>query len=169
MAQEGVDKSRRRMLVAAISVVGGAGAVAVAWPFLRSWWPSARAQAAGAPVEVDVSNIEPGQIIRVEWRGKPVWIVRRTDEMLEALAENESKLRDPNSEVPQQPPYAQNPARAIKPNYLVLVGICTHLGCSPTFRPDVAPADLGAYNKRSFFIESILSINIMLYPIHVHP
>lgn len=152
MATEGVDKSRRRFLVAATSVVGGVGAVAVAVPFIKTMNPSARAQAAGAPVEVDVSKIEPGALIRVEWRGKPVWILHRTEPMLASLPELDGKLRDPNSEVTtQQPDYAKNPTRAIKPEYLVLVGICTHLGCSPTYRPEVAPADLGPEWKGGFF------------------
>ena len=147
-----VDKSRRRFLVGATSVVGGVGAVAVVVPFVRSMLPSERAKAAGAPVEIDVSAIEPGQKINVEWRGKPVWIVRRTEQMLADLPSNDARLRDPNSEVTsQQPAYAQNPSRAIKPEYLVLVGICTHLGCSPTFRPEVAPADLGKDWKGGFF------------------
>ncbi len=151
MANEGVDKGRRRFLIAATSVVGGAGTVAVAVPFLYSWNPSARAQAAGAPVEVDISKIEPGQKINVEWRGKPVWVVRRTKEMLDDLASNDEKLRDPDSNVHMQPDYAKNATRAIKSEYLILVGICTHLGCSPTFRPELAPADLGAAWKGGFF------------------
>jgi len=114
--------------------------------------PSERAKAAGAPVEVDLSQLEPGQKVNVEWRGKPVWVVRRTEQMLEDLVTIEGRLRDPHSEVSsQQPPYAQNPSRAIKPEFLVLVGICTHLGCSPTFRPEVAPADLGKDWKGGFF------------------
>lgn len=151
MANEGVDKGRRRFLIAATSVVGGVGAAATAVPFLLSWNPSARAKAAGAPVEVDISAVEPGQMLSVEWRGKPVWIVRRTDKMLHDLPSNDPRLRDPKSEVEQQPAYAKNPDRSIKPEYLVLVGICTHLGCSPTFRPQVAPADLGAEWKGGFF------------------
>ncbi len=152
MATVGVDKSRRRFLIAATSVVGGAGAAAVAVPFLSSMQPSARARAAGAPVEVDVSKVEPGQLIRVEWRGKPVWIVHRTEEMLKGLSEITDRLSDPDSLVEtQQPAYAKNEVRSIKPPYLVLVGICTHLGCSPTFRPDVAPADLGSEWKGGFF------------------
>ena len=152
MATEGVDKSRRRFLIAATSVVGGAGAVAVAVPFIKTMNPSARAQAAGAPVEVDISKIEPGALIRVEWRGKPVWVLNRTKEMLDLLPENDPRLRDPNSDVAsQQPEYAKNEYRSIKAEYLVLVGICTHLGCSPTFRPEVAPADLGPDWKGGFF------------------
>lgn len=147
-----VDKSRRRFLVGATSVVGAVGVVAVLVPFVRSMNPSERAKAAGAPVEVDLSQLEPGQKINVEWRGKPVWVVRRTEQMIADLAVIEDRLRDPKSEVvTQQPPYAQNDTRAIKPEFLVLVGICTHLGCSPTYRPEVAPADLGQDWKGGFF------------------
>jgi len=114
--------------------------------------PSARAQAAGAPVEADISQVEPGQLIRVEWRGKPVWVVRRTPEMLESLDDDRDLLRDPDSLIAsQQPPYARNEYRSIKPEYLILVGICTHLGCSPTYRPEVAPADLGPEWPGGFF------------------
>jgi ubiquinol-cytochrome c reductase iron-sulfur subunit len=152
MANEGVNQGRRRFLVAATTVVGGAGVVAAAIPFLASWQPSARAQAAGAPVEVDISQIEPGQLIRVEWRGQPVWILRRTEEMLDSLDVLTPRLRDPDSEVEsQQPPYAQNPHRSIKPEYLVVIGVCTHLGCSPAYRPEVAPDDLGPEWRGGFF------------------
>jgi ubiquinol-cytochrome c reductase iron-sulfur subunit len=145
MANQGVDRGRRRFLVAATSVVGGAGVVALAAPFLASWQPSARAQAAGAPVEVNVAQIEPGQRISVGWRGRPVWVVRRTPEMLDLLPEIRDRLRDPDSEaVGQQPPYAQNEHRSIKPEILVLIGICTHLGCSPSFRPEIGVPELGA-------------------------
>jgi ubiquinol-cytochrome c reductase iron-sulfur subunit len=124
----------------------------VAVPFIASMQPSAKAQAAGAPVEADIAKLEPGQRIIVEWRGKPVWIVRRTKEMLEALPSLDGQLRDPQSEVAsQQPSYAKNSHRAIKEEYLVVVGICTHLGCSPTYRPELAPADLGADWKGGFF------------------
>lgn len=152
MADDGVDYGRRRLLTAATTVVGGAGVVAVAWPFVASMQPSARAQAAGAPVEVDIGMIEPGQLIRVEWRGKPVWIVRRTRDMLESLNDVKDKLRDPDSEVTSQTPvFVKNEFRSVKPEYLVLVGICTHLGCSPTYRPELAPADLGADWQGGFF------------------
>ncbi|MDD3517260.1 MAG: ubiquinol-cytochrome c reductase iron-sulfur subunit [Chromatiales bacterium] len=152
MANEGVDKGRRRFLIGASSVVGGAGVVAAVYPFLASWQPSARAVAAGAPVEADISKIEPGQLLRVEWRGKPVWILSRTPQMLEDLPTLNSRLRDPESNVEsQQPAYAKNPTRSIKPEISVLVGICTHLGCSPAFRPDVAPADLGPEWKGGYF------------------
>ncbi|OOZ42954.1 ubiquinol-cytochrome c reductase iron-sulfur subunit [Solemya elarraichensis gill symbiont] len=140
---EGADLKKRRFLTATTAVIGAVGAVGVAVPFLKSWNPSTRAKAAGAPVEADISKMEPGQLIRVKWRGKPVWIVRRTDKALEDMKTLEGKLADPNSEAPQQPAYAQNGHRSRKPEYLVAVGICTHLGCSPAFRPEVAPADLG--------------------------
>lgn len=139
-----INTNRRRWLTAAVSVVGGAGVAAVAWPFLASMRPSARAQAAGAPVEVEISQVEPGQLIRVEWRGKPVWVVRRTQEQLDALPKTIDKLRDPNSLiVSQTPEFARNEYRSIKPEFLVLLGICTHLGCAPTYRPEVGPPDLG--------------------------
>ncbi|WP_026278776.1 MULTISPECIES: ubiquinol-cytochrome c reductase iron-sulfur subunit [unclassified Thioalkalivibrio] len=145
MANQGVNRGRRRFLVAATSVVGGAGVVAVATPFLASLQPSARAQAAGAPVEFDVSEVEPGQRVSIEWRGQPIWIVRRTDEMLEGLSKVTDRLRDPDSEnEAQQPEYAQNEHRSIKPEILVLIGICTHLGCSPTFRPEIGHPDMGS-------------------------
>lgn len=136
MSNAPVDTGRRRFLTAATAVVGGAGAVAVAVPFIKSWNPSAKAKAAGAPVEVNISKVEPGQLIRVEWRGKPVWIVRRTEAVLDALTSLDSQLADPASEELQQPEYATNPARSIKPEYFIAVGICTHLGCSPTYLPD---------------------------------
>lgn len=151
MSTGGVDKGRRRFLTAATTVVGGVGAAVTLVPFLVSLKPSARAVAAGAPVEVDISKMEPGQRLTVEWRGKPVWIVRRTDDMLAGLEAVEDQLRDPESEKDQQPEYARNATRAIKPEYLVVIGICTHLGCSPTFRPEVAPADLGGDWKGGFF------------------
>ncbi|MFN3785919.1 MAG: ubiquinol-cytochrome c reductase iron-sulfur subunit [Thiothrix sp.] len=154
MANSGVDKSRRRLLIAATSVVGAAGAAAVAAPFLSSWSPSARALAAGAPVEVPVSKVEPGQLIRVIWRGKPVWVVNRTPEMLATLEGLADSLKDPNSDnTKQQPEYAKNLARTRegKEQYLVLIGICTHLGCSPTYRPELAPADLGADWKGGWY------------------
>jgi ubiquinol-cytochrome c reductase iron-sulfur subunit len=151
MANEGVDPRRRRVLTAAATVVGGAGVVATLWPFLASMKPSARAQAAGAPVEVDVSRLEVGQRTIHEWRGKPVWVIRRSEQMVGALSSMTPKLRDPESKQEQQPEYAQNAHRSIKPDYLVLVGICTHLGCSPLFRPEVAPADLGPEWKGGFY------------------
>jgi ubiquinol-cytochrome c reductase iron-sulfur subunit len=127
------DPSRRNALVTTCAA-GAVGGAAVAWPFLKSLRPSERALAAGAPVEVDISSMAPGELKRVEWRGKPVWVVRRTPEMLASLKAVEPKLLDPNSERTgyPTPEYARNPHRSIKPEYLVVVGICTHLGCSPT-------------------------------------
>lgn len=136
MSNAPVDTGRRRFLTAATAVVGGAGAVAVAVPFIKSWNPSAKAKAAGAPVEVNISKLEPGQLIRVEWRGKPVWVVRRTESVLKELASLDGQLRDPNSDEEQQPDYAKNASRAIKDEFFIAVGICTHLGCSPTYLPD---------------------------------
>jgi ubiquinol-cytochrome c reductase iron-sulfur subunit len=144
MSADGVDLKKRRTLTAATSVVGAIGAGFVAVPFLKSWNPSEKAKAAGAPVEADISKLEPGQMLRVKWRGKPVWIVHRTERNLADLPKLDERLADPASEMPQQPQYCQNSTRSIKDSYLVAVGICTHLGCSPTYRPDIAPADLGA-------------------------
>ena len=135
MSNAPVDKGRRRFLTVATGVVGGAGAVGVAVPFIASWNPSARAKNAGAPVEVNIAKAEPGQMIRVKWRGKPVWVVRRSTEMLDGLKTHEDRLRDPNSEEPQQPSYAANEYRSIKKEFFVAVGICTHLGCSPSYFP----------------------------------
>jgi ubiquinol-cytochrome c reductase iron-sulfur subunit len=141
---DNVDHSKRRLLIAATTAAGGVAAAGAGAPFVLSLMPSERAKAAGAPVEVDIGAIEPGTMISIEWQGKPVWIVRRTKEMLDLLAKNDGDLADPSSSVPQQPDYCNNPTRSIKPEVLVVLGICTHLGCSPTFRPEVAPADLGA-------------------------
>ena len=132
------DNTRRRFLTVATSVVGAVGVAGAAVPFVTSWNPSAKAKAAGADIEVDISAIEPGQLIRVMWRSKPVWIVRRTPEVLEELATHEDQLRDPNSEAEQQPAFAQNRYRSMKDEYLILVGICTHLGCSPQYQKDGA-------------------------------
>lgn len=151
MSEMAVDPSKRRFLVTMSSAVGGIAAAGAAIPFLASMMPSARALAAGAPVEVDLSLVEPGMMLTVEWRGKPVWIVNRTPEMLAALSKHEDRLVDAASEQTQQPDYAKNPGRSIKPQYLVAVGICTHLGCSPTFRKEIGPADLGADWPGGFF------------------
>ncbi|MCW8906665.1 MAG: ubiquinol-cytochrome c reductase iron-sulfur subunit [Sedimenticola sp.] len=146
-----VDKKKRRFLTAATSVVGAVGAGFVAVPFLKSWNPSEKAKAAGAPVEADIGKLEPGQMMRVKWRGKPVWIVHRTEKNLQDMEGLVDTLADPESEQPQQPEYCKNPHRSRKPQYLVAVGICTHLGCSPTYRPEVAPQDLGADWVGGFF------------------
>lgn len=151
MSKSNVDRSKRRFLIAATSAVGGVAAVGAAIPFVMSMLPSERAKAAGAPVEVDISKIEPGMILNVEWQGKPVWVVHRTKEMLAALSKNDAKLADPKSEIPQQPDYCKNETRSIKPEFMVAVGICTHLGCSPTYRPEVGPADLGPDWAGGFF------------------
>jgi ubiquinol-cytochrome c reductase iron-sulfur subunit len=134
MSNVPVNNGRRRFLTAATAVVGGAGVVGAAVPFIASWNPSARAKAAGAPVEVNVGKIMPGQLIRAEWRGKPVYVVRRTEKTVSNLAKHDDKLRDPNSEMAQQPEYAANAYRAIKPDFLVALGVCTHLGCAPTYQ-----------------------------------
>ena len=144
MSNDGVNVGRRRFLVAATSVVGAAGAVGAAVPFVGSWFPSAKAKAAGAPVKVNVSKIGPGQQIVAEWRGQPVFIVRRTEETLANLKKVESAMADPDSAASVQPAYVDRKLRSIKPEILVLVGLCTHLGCAPSFRPELAPADLGA-------------------------
>jgi len=152
MSEKSVDGSKRRFLVAMSSAVGGVAAVGAVTPLVMSMMPSARALAAGAPVEVDLSKVEPGMMLTVEWRGKPVWIVNRTPEMLALLDKHEGQLTDPASDnSSQQPLYCQNPTRSIKPEYLVAVGICTHLGCSPTYRKDIGAADLGADWPGGFF------------------
>ncbi|MDH5479438.1 MAG: ubiquinol-cytochrome c reductase iron-sulfur subunit [Nitrosomonas sp.] len=142
---------RRRFLVAATTVAGGIAGAAVATPFLLSMMPSERAKAAGAPVEVDIEKLEPGMLLTVEWRGRVVWILNRTPEMLATLEKLEGQLADPNSEKDQQPDYAQNRTRSIKPEILVAVGLCTHLGCSPILRKDIAPEDLGPDWLGGFF------------------
>ncbi|MGQ4880331.1 ubiquinol-cytochrome c reductase iron-sulfur subunit [Billgrantia sp. LNSP4103-1] len=137
MADNGVNKGRRRLLLGATTVMGAVGAVGVAVPFVASWQPSAKARAAGAPVQADVSKLEPGQRMTVEWRGRPVWIINRTPEMIERTEGfDPSRLADPDSEEPQQPGYVEGPLRSIRPELGVLIGICTHLGCSPLFRPE---------------------------------
>ena len=151
MSGDKTNLGRRRFLTAATTVVGAVGVGFVLVPFVSSMQPSARARAAGAPVRADISKLEPGQMIRVKWRGKPVWLVRRTDKMLETLPTLVSQLRDPESLESEQPAYAQNEFRSIKPEVLITVGICTHLGCSPTYRPDAGAADLGADWEGGFF------------------
>ncbi|WP_461518243.1 ubiquinol-cytochrome c reductase iron-sulfur subunit [Porticoccus sp.] len=133
-----VNEPRRRFLIGATSFVAGAGVVGVATPFVQSWNPSAKAKAVGAPVQVDISKIDPGAMITVAWQGKPVWVVRRTAENLKnlALEEHSGELRDPDSDVNQQPDYARNAVRSIRDDIFVAVGICTHLGCVPNYEPD---------------------------------
>ena len=147
-----VDQKKRRILIGTAAAMGGIGIAYVAAPFIMSMDPSAKAQAAGAPVEVDISKMQYGQLLTVKWRGKPVWILRRSEEMLDNLKTLNDQLRDPDSkETSQQPPYIRHYYRSIKPEYMVMIGICTHLGCSPTFRPEIAPADLGPQWKGGFF------------------
>ena len=143
MSDETVNTGRRRFLTTATSVVGVAGAVGIATPFLGSWQPSAKAKAAGAPVKADISKLEPGQMIVVEWRGKPVYVVNRTQEMLDNLPRLNDDLKDPDSAISQQPTYISGVDRALRPELLVVEGLCTHLGCAPKYRPEVGAADLG--------------------------
>jgi ubiquinol-cytochrome c reductase iron-sulfur subunit len=131
---EAIDRGRRQLLTAATTLTGAVGIAFAAVPFIASWKPSARAKALGAPVEIDISKLEPGAMVKIEWRGKPVMIVRRTPEMIAKLADIEPRLADPSSEQSNQPDYAKNQARAIKPEFLVVLGVCTHLGCLPQNR-----------------------------------
>lgn len=152
-----VDTGRRRFLTASSAVVGGIGAIFAAVPFVKSWQPSARAELAGAPVTVDISKLEPGMRLMLgsnvpQWRGQPIWIIRRTPEALQTLASLDEQLRDPASEnEDQQPAYARNAYRSIKPEILVLVGICTHLGCSPLFEGKLEPKPYDDNWKGGFF------------------
>ncbi len=143
---ESTGFTRRHFLTVATVVTGAAGAVATAVPFVASFKPSARAQALGAPVTVDISKLEPGAMTRVEWRGRAIFVVYRTEEMLGTLTNDVAMLRDPDSEANDsvQPDYAKNPHRSVRPAFLVLEGVCTHLGCAPQPRFEVAPVDLGA-------------------------
>lgn len=152
MTSEDLNPGRRRFLTAATSAVGAAGVVGIAVPFVGSWNPSAKAEAAGAPVKADISKLEPGAMVVVEWRGKPVYVVRRTPKMLDLLPEVDQYLKDPQSEVSKQPAYIDGIARALRPEVLVIEGLCTHLGCAPKYRPEVGAADLGGDSwKGGFF------------------
>lgn len=157
MAEQEINTGRRRFLTATSAVVGGVGVACAAVPFVKSWLPSAKAELAGAPVTVDISKLEPGQRLMVgsnvpQWRGQPIWIIRRTPEALSALPELDGRLRDPKSEnAEQQPEYARNEYRSIKPDVLVLVGICTHLGCSPLFEGKLEPKPYDSEWKGGFF------------------
>jgi ubiquinol-cytochrome c reductase iron-sulfur subunit len=142
MSTDGVDTAMRRFLTTATVLVGGAGAAITAVPFVKSWQPSERAKAIGAPVDVDISRIEPGQQLTVKWRGKPVWLLHRTPEQLAELKKLDAEVRDPESQDSEQPAYAKNEWRSRKPELLVLVGICTHLGCSPLYKPKGEGADI---------------------------
>jgi ubiquinol-cytochrome c reductase iron-sulfur subunit len=137
------EQSRRKFLLASTAGAAGVGLVATAIPFVESMQPSERARAAGAPVAFDVSKVAPGELQTVEWRGKPVWVLHRTPEMLALLGKHDSLLVDPNSTEPQQPDYARNPTRSRRPDFFVAVAVCTHLGCTPSFRPEPGAPDLG--------------------------
>ena len=145
MSSESVDSNRRRFLTAGTVVVGAVGTGFVAVPFLSSWAPSARARTAGAPVEADISKLQPGQLIIVKWRGKPVWVVRRDEKALATLSKVTEELRDAESDESIQPEYAKNEYRSRKPEILVMEGICTHLGCSPTYRPEITADFQGGF------------------------
>jgi ubiquinol-cytochrome c reductase iron-sulfur subunit len=151
MINEGVDKSKRQFLTSALTVVGAIGTGYLAVPFLAQMQPSVKAMAAGAPVEVDLGKMEPGQLLRVAWRGKPVWILNRTPKALDDLKNLDDQLSDPLSQASLQPAASKNRFRSIKPELFVALGLCTHLGCSPTFRPEIAPSDLGEKWKGGFF------------------
>ena len=148
---ESTGFTRRHFLTVATVVTGGAGAIATAVPFVASFKPSARAQALGAPVTVDISKLEPGALLRVEWRGRVIFVLRRTQEMLATLGKDAALLRDPDSEDSQQPAYAQNEHRSIRPEVLVVEGVCTHFGCAPMPRFEAGPPDLGAEWPGGFF------------------
>jgi ubiquinol-cytochrome c reductase iron-sulfur subunit len=153
MSEEQVDRGRRHFLLVATTVTGVIGAGLTAVPFLASWKPSARAQALGAPVDADVSKLELGAILKVNWRGQAIFIVRRTPEMIATLTTPAvvDVLRDPESQESEQPDYAKNESRALKPEYLVLVGVCTHLGCAPMDRFQPQDAELGATWPGGFY------------------
>ena len=151
MNNEGVDTSKRQFLTSALTVVGAVGTGYLAVPFLSQMQPSSKAMAAGAPVEVDISKLESGQLLRVAWRGKPVWILNRPPRMLKIIEGMDAFLEDPSSNESIQPESSKNAIRSIKPEIFIAVGLCTHLGCSPTFRPEVAPPDLGDDWEGGFF------------------
>jgi ubiquinol-cytochrome c reductase iron-sulfur subunit len=151
MSDQEVDKGKRGFLIGATGVVGGIAAGATAVPFVGSMLPSERAKAAGAPVEADISKLAPGEMQIVEWRGKPVWIVNRTKEMLEGIKKSDAQVSDPKSEVPLQPDYAKNEYRSIKPEIAVIEGVCSHLGCSPQFKSVEAKGEMGMEWNGGFF------------------
>ena len=151
MANEGVDHGRRRFLTATTAVIGGVGVVAAAVPFIESWEPSARALSAGAPVTADIGKIELGQMVRFAWRGLPVFVVNRTKEQLAELPSLDPRLRDPQCKEDQQPSYCKSTWRSIKPEWLVMIGICTHLGCVPDYFGEIRPEPFDAHWKGGFF------------------
>ncbi len=140
---EGVNVQRRRVLIATTAAIGAVGVAAVATPFVRSWTPSAKAEAAGAAVIQDIGSVEDGQMVVIKYRGKPIFVVKRTEDMLATLESVKPLLADPDSNESLQPEYTKNPTRSLEPGLLVVEGVCTHLGCAPNYRPDVGAADLG--------------------------
>jgi len=144
-----IDTAKRHFLTSMTAVFAAIGAAFASVPFIASWLPSARAEAAGAPVQVDLTRLEPGEMMTIEWQGKPVWILRRTAAMIKQLEAENSQLRDPQSVTEQQPEYAKNPFRSANKNYAVLIGICTHLGCSPKYTP--ASDSLGGTDPGGFY------------------
>jgi ubiquinol-cytochrome c reductase iron-sulfur subunit len=151
MPTDGVNKKRRRFLVAATSAVGAVGAGFAAVPFIKSWKPSARAQAVGAPVQVSLHGLKPGQIMKVQWRGQTIGVLRRSQETIDLLPEVDADLRDPQSQESDQPPFAQNEARALRDEFLVVNMHCTHLGCVPQLLPQVGPQPFEENWKGGFF------------------
>ena len=151
MSEQGVNHGRRRFLTATTAVVGGVGGVFAAVPFIKAWQPSAKAQSAGAPVIANISKLEVGQRVIERWRGQPVWIIRRTPEVVAALPSLDARLRDPESKESDQPDYTKNEGRSRKPDIAVIVGICTHLGCSPTFFPEMLPQSFDSEWKGGFY------------------
>lgn len=150
---DGINKGRRNFLIGATSVVGSAGVVGVAVPFIGSWNPSAKALAAGAPIKIDITQLRTGEMLGPipAWRDKPIFVVKRTEEQLQKLQTNLDRLSDPKSLEPQQPPYAQNKTRSIKPDILVLIGICTHLGCSPKYKGLIEPEEFDPNWQGGFY------------------
>ena len=152
MSKDNLDNSRRKFLTGSLSIVGGTGAAATLWPFLSSMGPSAKAKAAGAPVKVDISSLKEGEKIDLIWRKKPIWVVKRTKNMLDSINISDSQHKDPMSEnIEQQPDFAKNKYRSLKPEILVLEGVCTHLGCNPAYKPDVNDDNLGKDWEGGFF------------------
>ena len=153
MSVDGIDVNRRRFLTTTASVVGGAGAVTFSIPFISTLLPSAKTRAIGAPVEVEIGDLQPGELIISQWQGKPVWILRRDPDSLAGIEALDSEVSDPNSDREQQPEYAKNEYRSVKPEYLIVLGLCTHLGCSPTYvnREDGGTYNMGNDWKGGFF------------------
>ena len=152
MSKDNLDNSRRKFLTGSLSIVGGTGAAATLWPFLSSMGPSAKAKAAGAPVKVDISGLKEGEKIDLIWRKKPIWVVKRTKNMLDSINISDSQHKDPMSEnIEQQPEFAKNKYRSLKPEILVLEGVCTHLGCNPAYKPDINDDNLGKDWECGFF------------------